>query len=264
MLQSINDLPTGVWGLRAIGKVSRNDYEQVVRPALDEARRDGRRLRFVYHLGPEFDGFTPGGAWEDARIGLQYMRLFERCAIVTDVEWIRTAARALAPMMLCPVKVFSNAEWSQAIAWAGAPAHGSIEYRILADRGVLVIEPRDALRAEDFDMLSAEVDTWLESTSEPLRGIVVHAKTFPGWENLGSVLRHLRFVRDHHRRVKRVAMSTDAALAGVASNLVDHFTEATVKRYDYEDFNCAIDWAAGRGETVAAGGDERSHLSPSH
>jgi hypothetical protein len=36
-----------VWGLRAIGKVSRSDYEQGVRPALEEARREGRRLRFI-------------------------------------------------------------------------------------------------------------------------------------------------------------------------------------------------------------------------
>jgi hypothetical protein len=264
MLEPIHDLPSGVWGLRATGKVSRSDYEQVVRPALDEARREGRRLRFVYHLGPAFEAFTPGGAWEDARIGLQYMRLFERCAIVTDVDWLRTATKALAPVMPCPVKVFSNAEWDQAIAWASAPMESSIDYRILADRGVLVIEPRGALRTEDFDALSATVDAWLESTDQPLRGIVVHARTFPGWENLGSFLRHVRFVRDHHRRVKRVALSTDTALAGIASSLVDHFTEATVKRYDYEDFECAIDWAADRGEAVAGSANEHSTVHPAH
>jgi hypothetical protein len=261
MLQPIEDLPAGVWGLRAIGKVSRSDYEQVVRPALEEARRDGRRLRFVYHLGPQFDAFTPGGAWEDARIGLQYMRLFERCAVITDVEWMRTAARAMAPMMPCPVRVFSNADWNEAIAWVSAPLDSSLEYRILADRGVLVIEPQGALRAEDFDALSAAVDAWIDSTHQPLHGVVVHAKTFPGWENLGSFLRHVRFVRDHHRRVKRVAMSTDTALADLASGLIDHFTEATVKRYAYEDFECAIDWAA-RDDTATGVGGERSSVSP--
>jgi hypothetical protein len=264
MLQPIENLPAGVWGLRAIGKVSKNDYEQVVKPALDEARREGRRLKFVYHLGPEFEGFTPGGAWEDARVGVQYMRLFDRCAVVTDVDWVRTMTRAIAPMMLCPVKVFANADWQQALDWVSAPRSSSVDYRILADRGVLVIEPQGALRAEDFDALSAAVDSWIESTKQPLHGVVVHAKAFPGWENLGSLLKHVRFVRDHHRRVKRVALSTDTALAGIASNLVDHFTESTIKRYDYEDFNCAIDWASDHGESAAAAGDQPAGVHASH
>jgi hypothetical protein len=264
MLQPIENLPAEVWGLRAIGKVSRNNYEQVVRPALDQARGEGRRLRFVYHLGPEFEGFTAGGAWEDARVGVQYIRLFERCAVVTDVDWIRTTTRAVAPVLPCPVKVFRNADWNEAIAWASAARESSVDYRILAHRGVLVIEPRRTLRQEDFDALSAAADAWIESTDQPLRGIVVHARTFPGWENLGSFLRHVRFVRDQHRRVDRVALSTDTALAGLASSVVDHFTEATIKRYDYEDFDCAIDWAAGRGETVNTDADERSRLHASH
>jgi hypothetical protein len=262
MLQTIENLPSGVWGLRAIGKVSKSDYEQVVRPALEEARRQGHRLRFLYHLGTEFDGFTPGGAWEDARVGLQYLRLFERCAIVTDVDWLRAAGRAAAPLMPCPVKVFHNGEWNAAVDWVGAPLDTSLNFRILADRGVLVIEPHAQLRAEDFDALTAAVDTWIESTAHPLQGIVIHARAFPGWENLGSLLRHVRFVRDHHRRVQRVAIATETAVAGIAASLVDHFTEAKVKRYDYDDFECAIDWAAGRGENVRDAGEQpQGHAS---
>jgi len=260
MLQSIEYLPEGVWGLRAVGEVSKRDYEQVVRPALDAARREGRRLQFIYHLGPEFEGFTPGGAWEDARVGLQYIRLFERCAVVTDVDWIRTMTRAVAPMMLCPVKVFRNDEWNEAVTWVSTPRARSVDYRILADRAVLLIEPNGVLRAEDFDAISAAVDVWIESTDRPLRGVVVHARAFPGWENLGSFLRHVRFIRDHHRRVQRVALATDAALAGVATNLADHFTQATIKRYDYEDSDCAIAWASGGpGEMTSAGDQPHVH-----
>lgn len=257
MLQRIENLPAGLWGLRAIGKVSKDDYDRIVIPELDAARRDGRRLRFLYHLGPEFDGFTPGAAWEDTRVGLQYLRLFERCAVVTDVEWLQTATKVVAPMMPCPVKVFGNSQWNDAVSWLGAAAQHSVSYRVLPDRGVLVIEPHGPLRPEDFDALSAQVDEWIEASHAPLRGIVIHARTFPGWENLGAVLRHVRFVRDHHRQIPRIAVSTDAALAGVAAGLVDHFVKATVKRYDYDDVECAVDWASGREEP------ERSAESPS-
>ena len=54
-------------------------------PLLDEARREGRRIRFLYQVGPEFEGFTPAAAWEDAKIGLHSVRLFDGCAVVTDL-----------------------------------------------------------------------------------------------------------------------------------------------------------------------------------
>lgn len=46
--------------------MTREDYEKVLEPLIDEARREGRRIRFLYQVGPEFAGFTPGAAWEDA------------------------------------------------------------------------------------------------------------------------------------------------------------------------------------------------------
>ena len=93
MLKPIENLPAAITGVRATGTVSRNDYEQVILPPLERARREGRRLRFLYQIGPEFDAFTSGAAWEDFRIGVRYLRLFERCAVVTDVDWVRAATR---------------------------------------------------------------------------------------------------------------------------------------------------------------------------
>ena len=63
MLERIADVPSEVWGVRASGVVSKEDYERVVLPHLEEARRQGRRVRILYHLGPDFDRFTPGAAW---------------------------------------------------------------------------------------------------------------------------------------------------------------------------------------------------------
>ena len=93
MIEKLKDLPAGIDGVRAIGKISKEDYEQVFVPLLDDARREGRHIRFLYQLGPEFEGFTPGAAWEDAKIGLHFLRLFDGCALVTDLAWIRELTR---------------------------------------------------------------------------------------------------------------------------------------------------------------------------
>ena len=103
MIEKLKDLPAGIDGVRAIGKISKEDYEQVFVPLFDETRREGRHIRFLYQLGPEFEGFTPGAAWEDAKIGLHFLRLFDGCAVVTDLAWIREMTRLAGFLMPCPV-----------------------------------------------------------------------------------------------------------------------------------------------------------------
>jgi hypothetical protein len=249
MIDRLRDLPAGIDGLRAKGRITREDYETVVQPICEEARSQGRRIRFLYHLGPEFEGFTAGGAWEDARLGLRYLRLFERCAIVSDIGWVRESSRLVGAIMPCPVKVFSNREWQDALAWLSTPATegGAVAHRLLPESGVLVVEPERPLRAEDFDALALTVDPWIEAHGE-LRGVVIHAREFPGWENLGALLRHLRFVRDHHRLVRRIALAAGGKLADLAPRLAEHFVAAEVRHFDYDDVDRAIAWASARGD----------------
>jgi hypothetical protein len=242
MIERLSDLPPGIEGLRALGKVTREDYERVVQPLLDEARGHGRRLRFLYHFGPEFESITPGAAWEDARLGLQYLRLFARCAIVSDIGWIRESSRLAGVLMPCPVKVFGNGQWQEALAWLAADALGGLTYRWIAERGVLIVEPHGPLRSEDFDALALSVDPWIEAHGT-LRGLVVHAREFPGWESFGSVLRHFRFVRDHHRKIRRVALCAGGKLASLMPRLAEHFVTAEIRRFDYDALERGVAWA---------------------
>src|SRR5262245_16196994 len=247
MLRLLDDLPNGVTGIRATGAVTRDDYEQVFAPVMEAAHRDGRRVRLLYELPAEFERFTPGAGLEDMRLGMKYLRLFERCAVVTDVGWLREATRLFASMMPCPVRVFANAERTQAIEWVAAPARGTIGHRLLTESGVLVVEPEQALDAEDFDAIAATVDPWIEREGR-LRGIVVHARKFPGWTNVGALLRHLRFIRDHHRHVGRVAVAVDGVLADAGPGLADYFVEAELKHFGYERLDEAIRWVASGSE----------------
>jgi hypothetical protein len=243
MLEPIKDVPTGVMGLRATGTVTKDDYDTVFKPPLQAAHAEGRRVRLLYQFMPEFTGFTAGAGLEDVRLGLKYLRLFERCAIVSDLNWIREWSRMLGTMMPCPVKVFGHAEWDDALRWITAAPEGTVSHRLIADAGVLVVEPTGRLRAEDFDALAMTVDPWIEANGT-LRGIVVHTRGFPGWENLGSFLRHMRFLGDHHRKVGRVALAANGTVAEVAPSLTDPFIEAELKHFDFERLDDAIAWAS--------------------
>ena len=68
MIERMDDLPTGVIGLRVSGKLTRDDYRDVMEPALKEAVDSGEaRVLFVL---PDFDGLEPKAWIEDVKTGL--------------------------------------------------------------------------------------------------------------------------------------------------------------------------------------------------
>lgn len=243
MLEKLEDLPAGIIGLKAVGKVTREDYENVFEPLLDDARREGGRIRLLYELGKEFDRYTPSAAWEDAKLGLHSMRIFDGCAIVTDVAWIREATRLVGFILPCPVHVFSNEEREKAIKWlATLPEGAATSHRLLPESGVIVVEISAPLRAADFDAIALTADTWIEAHGS-LHGIVIHAREFPGWENLGGFFRHMRFIRNHQQKVTRVALATDSKMATLAPRFAEHFVKAELKAFPCDALESAIAWA---------------------
>jgi hypothetical protein len=245
MLERLNDLPYGLDGLSAVGKVSREDYEQVFEPVIELARRDGRRMRFLYQFGPRFEGFTPSGAWEDAKLGLHSMRFFEGCAIVTDNAWIREASKLMGFLLPCPIRAFFNSQQDAATEWLQSLPKGSaVSHRLSLEDGVVVIDVKQMLHAYDFDALVLAVDTWLESGGK-LRGLVLHAHDYTGWENLSSFFRHLRFVKDQHTQLERVALAGDRGVTGLAPQLGEHFVSARIRTFDYDAVEAAVAWVRG-------------------
>ena len=116
MIEVIHGLPDGVVGIEAVGKVTSDDYS-VVTAAIEEALAAHEKIRLVHVLGERFMGFTAGGMWEDGRFGLSHAFSFERIAVVTDLGSVRTLVKGGGWTMPGAVRLFSNAEKDDAIAW---------------------------------------------------------------------------------------------------------------------------------------------------
>ncbi len=116
-----------------------------------------------------------------------------------------------------------------------------IDYDLDTIHSVLYVRPRAALAAEDFAKLASVVDPHIEATGD-LAGIVIETQSFPGWEDLGAMASHFRFVREHHRRVRKIAVVTDSALGKVAEQLVSHFVSAEIKRFPSGEVEAARQW----------------------
>lgn len=116
-----------------------------------------------------------------------------------------------------------------------------LDYSIKMPEGILVLKPNGPLGKDDFSGLSATVDSYLSDHAK-LQGVLISSRAFPGWENLSGFTAHMHFVRDHHKKVKRVAVVTDSHLADMAESLGNHFTSAEIKHFSYVEEAKALEW----------------------
>jgi len=91
MVERITDMPEGTIGFRVDGDVEREDYTELMRPALEEAMASGQPLRTLYVI-EDLDDMEAGALWEDSKLGfdlgIRHHKQWERSAIVTDIEWM--------------------------------------------------------------------------------------------------------------------------------------------------------------------------------
>ena len=117
MIERIPGLPENVLGFAASGRVTADDYESVLIPAVESVLARREKVRFLYHIGKDCSGFEAGAMWDDAKIGLRHLASWERVAVVTDIEWIRAAVKVFGILMPGHVRVFHDGELDQATGW---------------------------------------------------------------------------------------------------------------------------------------------------
>ena len=109
--------------------------------------------------------------------------------------------------------------------------------------GIALLEPHGPLSESDFKSAAKVVDPWIEKNGK-LKGLIIHAKSFPGWDSFAALSSHLVFVRDHHRKIDRVAFVTDTAVGNVAEKIARHFVKAEIKLFPYKSLEEARSWVS--------------------
>lgn len=112
------------------------------------------------------------------------------------------------------------------------------------EHSILYIRPTASLGKEDFVQLAATVDPYIEETGG-LSGVIIEVQAFPGWENVGAFISHFRFVKEHHKLVRKIAVVTDSAVGSAAQSLASHFVSAEIKQFAAGDVEAAKKWIMG-------------------
>ena len=118
MITELADLPAGVIGFEATGKLRAEDYIDVLLPAIEQAASHGDvRVLIVVR---DFDGLSAGALWQDMKMGVEHFGAWKRIALVTDVEWMSHMASMFGWMTPGEMKHFGLAEQAAAVAWLSA------------------------------------------------------------------------------------------------------------------------------------------------
>jgi hypothetical protein len=116
MITELTDLPAGVIGFEASGKLRAEDYRDVLLPAIERAASKGE-VRIVLVIR-DFEGLSAGALWQDLKIGIEHLRGWKRIALVTDIEWMSHMTAMFGWMTPGEVQHFPLSEQAAAITWA--------------------------------------------------------------------------------------------------------------------------------------------------
>ena len=119
-----------------------------------------------------------------------------------------------------------------------------IECNLDKTHAILHVKPDAAFEQSDFQKMAEEVDPFLEAHGE-LRGLLIEVPKFPGWENFEAMVAHFRFVRDHHKRIEKVAIVTDSVMGDFAQHVGSHFVAAEIKHFPAGEVEAARAWILG-------------------
>jgi hypothetical protein len=120
-----------------------------------------------------------------------------------------------------------------------------IEYRLDKADSILYVRPKSKLEEGDFVQLAKAVDSHIEERGS-LAGLIIEVTSFPGWESLGAMAGHFRFVRDHHKQIKKIGVVTDSPLGNVAEHLASQFVAAEIRHFRAGELEAAKQWVMNR------------------
>ena len=116
-----------------------------------------------------------------------------------------------------------------------------LSHELLEDEAILIVKPEGALESSDFETIAKAVDPYIETQGD-LRGLLIQSESFPGWRDFGALIAHLRFIRNHHKHIRKVAAVTDSAFASIAPHVAAHFVSADVRHFDFANRDAAMAW----------------------
>ena len=116
-----------------------------------------------------------------------------------------------------------------------------LNYELNRTEGILILKPMGPLESTDFEKLAREVDPYIIENGT-LNGLMIYIKSFPGWDNFAAFLSHMKFVKNHHQKIKKIAAVTGSGFLSIMPQVANHFMQAEIRHFDYDNKDAALNW----------------------
>lgn len=124
MIELLKDFPDNIAAFAFHGHVTKSDYDTVLIPDFEGRLARHKKVRIYCEIAPDLAGFDPAAVWEDSKFGFGHFFDWDRCAVVSDVEWAKHVAKFSEFFrFLWPgeYRAFSEAEAGKAREWIAEP-----------------------------------------------------------------------------------------------------------------------------------------------
>jgi len=109
------------------------------------------------------------------------------------------------------------------------------------DTKILTLQPHGALKKEDFDNAVKVIDPFIKEHGK-LNGVIIYTESFPGWDDFAAFNRHLKFIKNHHKEIKKLAFVTNSMVGEFGEMVSSHFVQAAIKSFEFDALNEAKAW----------------------
>jgi hypothetical protein len=117
MIEILTDVPKNVAGFRAVGEVTKDDFQTVVLPIVDEVVIRTGELNYLMIIDTELKNWTTGAWVQDALMGIQELTKWNRAAIVTESEALNKFTDIFSVLVPGEFRGFLPEELPQAVRW---------------------------------------------------------------------------------------------------------------------------------------------------
>ena len=98
----------------------------------------------------------------------------------------------------------------------------------------------DKLKSDDFSLLTPQIDSLI--TQYGKLKLLIDASGFNGWENIAAFEKHAGFIKNHHRKIDRIAVIAPHDWQHWLIGAVRMFVHPEVKAFDKSHESDAVQW----------------------
>ena len=106
--------------LKAVGKLTDQDYKDVLIPHLDSIIREHGKVRLLLDMGDNFHGWEAAALWDDTRFGITHRNNFSKMGGISGPRWVEWGLKLAAMVVSGEIRSFSPGEREEALNWIKA------------------------------------------------------------------------------------------------------------------------------------------------